>query len=283
MTARDTSPAKQLLDQLTCHYNAPGRPTAWSLYPEVASPDGSRRADLVAVPLSLRDQERAGIVGHELKVSRSDVAVELADPTKVDSWLRFCSHWWLVVADPQLVDGLDVPDQWGVMAPPSGRRTRTMTVLKPAPKLPAFHDIGAVAQRLSAWNEFHQAAELQELRRSNSTLECSVSRLRKELEVARQAAPAASADQYQLERAVKLVGALRDRHVYLSDGDLADGIPRFLADTADAQGNLNRMRTSAAMMRRTVKELSELVEQLAGDVDRAQAGATSVAGAQELL
>src|SRR5690606_12411598 len=39
------------------------------------------------------------------------------------------------VSDPALVRGMEIPPTWGVMAPPSGRRTRTMTVVRPAPRL----------------------------------------------------------------------------------------------------------------------------------------------------
>ncbi len=49
--------------------------------------------------------------------------------------MRFCARWWLTLSDPALVTGIDIPETWGIMAPPSGRRTRTMTVLRPAPAL----------------------------------------------------------------------------------------------------------------------------------------------------
>jgi len=72
---------------------------------------------------------------------------------KAEPWARFCSYWWLVVADPSLVSGLDVPEAWGIMSPPSGRRTRTMTVVRQAPKLkPA--DTGPAWRRIASWEHF---------------------------------------------------------------------------------------------------------------------------------
>lgn len=125
--------AKEMIELLHGHYIAPSKPAGGYFAPELTAPNSSRRADLIWLPLT--SQERGRIVGHEVKVSRADVVQELADPTKADAWARYCSQWWLVVADPSLVDGLTIPDRWGIMAPPSGRRRRSMTIVRPAPEL----------------------------------------------------------------------------------------------------------------------------------------------------
>lgn len=143
----DTLTARTLIGQLSRHYQPEGRPPAGVFAAEVQSPDGTRRADALWAPLT---QHGGGIIGHEVKISRADVLCELADPAKADAWARYCERWWLVVAHPGLIDGLTIPETWGVMAPPSGRRTRTMTVVREAPRLkptapgPAYH-------RLLAW------------------------------------------------------------------------------------------------------------------------------------
>lgn len=115
------------------HYLPEGRPQSGVLVTEVKSPCGRRQADAIWAPLTIGGGNV--LVGHEIKVTRSDVLAELADLTKADPWAQYCTYWWLTVSDPALVDGLDIPEAWGVMAPPSGRRTRTMTVLRKAPKL----------------------------------------------------------------------------------------------------------------------------------------------------
>lgn len=125
--------AKDMIDLLRGHYIAPRKPAGGYFAPELTAPNSARRADLIWLPLT--SQDRGRIIGHEVKVSRADVVQELADPTKADAWAQFCSQWWLVVSDPELITGLSVPEHWGVMAPPSGRLRRTMTVLRPAPEL----------------------------------------------------------------------------------------------------------------------------------------------------
>jgi len=122
-----------VIELLRNQYIAPSKPAGGYFCAELPDPTGKRRADLIWVPTTW--QERGQIIGHEVKVSRADVVAELADPTKADAWARYCDRWWLVVSDSALIDGLPIPDNWGVMAPPSGRRRRTMTIVKDAPKL----------------------------------------------------------------------------------------------------------------------------------------------------
>jgi hypothetical protein len=90
------------------------------------------------------------LVGHEVKVSRADVLTELSDLTKTDPWQRYCDYWWLVVPDPALIRGLELPESWGVMLPPSGRRTRSMTIHRKAPKLTPLEQSPAL-RALAAW------------------------------------------------------------------------------------------------------------------------------------
>ncbi|MCF8784146.1 hypothetical protein [Rhodococcus ruber] len=143
--------ARSVLAMLDKHYNAPNRPKSWLFAPEIQAPHSDRRADLIVAPLSSTAGEK--IIGHEIKVSRADVLSELATPIKHDDWAKYCTHWWLVIADLALIDGLDIPAHWGVMAPPSGRRTRSMTILKPAPELNP-HSTEAAWAKLARWTAF---------------------------------------------------------------------------------------------------------------------------------
>lgn len=143
--------AHDVLTLLDKHYNAPNRPKSWLIAPEIQAPHSDRRADLIVAPLTSTGGLR--IIGHEVKVSRADVLTELASPMKHDDWAKYCTHWWLVVSDPALIEGLDVPDHWGVMSPPSGRRTRSMTILKPAPELTP-HSTEAAWAKLARWTAF---------------------------------------------------------------------------------------------------------------------------------
>lgn len=156
--------AKDLTVTLCRHYQPPNRPPAGVFAAEIGSPDGRRRADALWMPLTTSGG--TDLIGHEIKVSRSDVLVELEDPTKAEPWLQFCGHWWLVVAHPSLVEGLDIPPAWGIMAPPSGRRTRSMTIVRPAPQLHPKNPAPGL-QRLLAWSFFRLNTALDEEKREH--------------------------------------------------------------------------------------------------------------------
>ncbi|ULD38912.1 hypothetical protein [Rhodococcus qingshengii] len=176
--------ATELLAVLSRHYNAPNRPKGWLLAPEIASPLGNRRADLIAAPLTHTGKD--DIVGHELKVSRADVLAELADLTKHDEWAQYCHRWWLVVADPALVDGLDIPEHWGVMAPPSGRRTRSMTVLRPAPRL-SPRNPSAAWMKLARWQSFRADAAVRDATAATTGQAREIERLTRTVEELKEA------------------------------------------------------------------------------------------------
>lgn len=125
--------AADLLAGLRRHYIPDARFPGGVFAPEIAAPDSQRRADLIWLGVTAATGRE--IVGHEVKVTRQDLAAELADPAKAAAWQQYCDRWWLVVPDPALLHGHTIPDTWGVLTPPRGRRTRPMTVHRPAPRL----------------------------------------------------------------------------------------------------------------------------------------------------
>lgn len=160
--------ARDMLTMLARHYEPPpSKPHGGRLVEEIQAPNSTRRADALYLPIT--NAGRGTIIGHEIKVDRSDVIAELRDPHKADSWLRYCSRWWLVISDPSLIDGLDVPPEWGVLAPPSRANTRFMTVLQ---KAPALHPDPAILHQ--AWGTifakvaYADIAEMRALERSMS-------------------------------------------------------------------------------------------------------------------
>lgn len=188
--------AAEVLDLLRTHYLPENRPAGGLFAPEIASPDGRRRADLIWVPTTIAGRHTDTIVGHEVKVSRSDVLTELSDPTKADPWAQFCSRWWLVVSDPSLVVGLDIPDAWGVMAPPSGRRTRSMTILRPAPRLTPTGDLSPAVSRLAAYTVNRVETKMREAqrevewrKREIERLQATVEELRRDKDIGGGASP----------------------------------------------------------------------------------------------
>lgn len=155
-------PASALLQMLHRHHVPEGRTPAGLFATEVESPCGTRRADALWLPF--RRSADYALHGFEVKVSRSDLIVELDDPAKAEPWLQYCRYWWLVVAHPNLVTGLDIPVEWGIMSPPSGRRTRTMTVLRSAPRLRPRNPAPGLG-RLIGWQSFHDDLATEQLRR----------------------------------------------------------------------------------------------------------------------
>jgi hypothetical protein len=61
------------------------------------------------------------LIGHELKVTRSDWLAELRDPDKAGAFLPHVAEWWLVVADRSIVRDGELPEGWGLLAPAGGQ------------------------------------------------------------------------------------------------------------------------------------------------------------------
>lgn len=129
---------------LRAHYaGSDSKPEAGYFLTELVAPYLDRRIDGLYVPLS--SQLRGQLWGIEVKVSRADLMVELNDPRKADAWLQYCNRWWLAVSDPAWLEGLEIPEHWGIMSPPSGRSKRLMTVHRMAPKLKPTNQAAAFA------------------------------------------------------------------------------------------------------------------------------------------
>lgn len=74
-------------------------------------------ADFVAIDKWRSSQS---LIGHEVKVSRSDWLREVKD-FKKGQWSKselvkkYCNQWYLVVSDPAIVKDGELPDDWGLM------------------------------------------------------------------------------------------------------------------------------------------------------------------------
>lgn len=157
--------ASALLAMLRRHYLPDESRPAGIFAPEIQAPGPTRRnADLVWLGCTAATGYQ--LVGHEIKVSRQDLLAELADLTKSDPWQRYCDRWYLVVTHRSLIEGLELPESWGVMLPPSGRRTRSMTVHRSAPPLTPAEQAPAL-RTLAAWTHW----QLRDIRRNYRELE----------------------------------------------------------------------------------------------------------------
>jgi hypothetical protein len=89
---------------------------AWALFSEVGNATGSRcerHADAVA--MSLWPSRGLTIHGVEIKVSRSDWLNELRQPEKSDPIQAYTDHWWVAVANADIVQTGELPATWGLL------------------------------------------------------------------------------------------------------------------------------------------------------------------------
>lgn len=153
-----TDTSRDMIEMLRRHYLPEGKPPAGIFAAEIQAPLSDRRADLIWQGVTAAGGSE--LIGHEVKVSRADLLAELADLTKSDPWHRFCDRWYLVIPHLSLTEGLEIPPTWGILTPPSGRRTRSCTIARPAPKLNPYPKAPALLT-LATWLHWrhHNAAE----------------------------------------------------------------------------------------------------------------------------
>jgi len=99
---------------------------------EVSNGTGYRRevryADAIA--FGIWPSHGHAIHGFEIKRSREDLKKELGDPRKGDAIGKYVDHWWLVLDDIKLAEGIEIPKTWGILAP----RGQLLRVHRKAPE-----------------------------------------------------------------------------------------------------------------------------------------------------
>lgn len=86
-------------------------------------------ADFLAIDKYSTSQS---VIGHEVKVSRSDWLSELRNPEKSERIKRYCDYWHLVVSDAAIVKPGELPEGWGLIVRGTTGKLRVKTK---APKL----------------------------------------------------------------------------------------------------------------------------------------------------
>lgn len=133
MTSAKTSSAAttvELLARLHRHYIDPTRDTPGGVFITEVGSNGSAaittRCDALYIGFTTASQRI--LVGHELKVSRSDWLAEIGRKTgKADAWADQCHQWYIVVPDSSIVHDDELPDGWGLMTPGRGNRMTVHT------------------------------------------------------------------------------------------------------------------------------------------------------------
>lgn len=183
-----------------------GRPAGGLFAAEIGSPDGTRRADAIWAPFT---HAGGGLIGYEVKVSRSDLATEIRDPAKCDPWARYCTQWYIAVSDPAICEGLDVPEHWGIVGPPSGRRTVSPTIIRKAPVLHPI-ETGPGWKRIAAYSAQRHAAREARWRYDLEAAQRETARVEQDLKVLRETGAAGTLSP-QLRRMQALVALVQAR------------------------------------------------------------------------
>jgi hypothetical protein len=117
---------RELTERLRTHYTSDPDSPNWQggvFVAEVgingnATHDGqavNRRVD--AVYAGFTSASGRLLLGHEVKVSRSDWRAELAKVGKADFWHDNCHQWWIVAPSIEIVPPEELPDGWGLKVP----------------------------------------------------------------------------------------------------------------------------------------------------------------------
>lgn len=134
VTTRSEDPAPlaspDLLNRLRRHYIDPARRLPGGVFVSEVGLNGGygagSRCDAIYVGFTSASGRH--LIGHEVKVSRSDWLAEISSRKtgKADSWADQCHQFWLVVPNPAIVRDGELPPGWGLMSP--GRSTSRMII-----------------------------------------------------------------------------------------------------------------------------------------------------------
>lgn len=123
----------------TRHGERAGNGDAWVFMTHVRDAAGfNANRTLDAIAMSLWPSRGLLLDGFEIKCSRSDWLRELKDPAKADGFHARLDRFWLVVADPSIVQVGELPTTWGLLVARGGKLVQSVA----APMLrPKSHDL----------------------------------------------------------------------------------------------------------------------------------------------
>lgn len=122
------SETSTLLAMLERHYIKPGDTYAGGVFLPECGLNGrtGRRCD--ALYAGFTSASGRILIGHELKVSRSDWRHELETVGKADTFADQCHAWYVVAPSTDIVPPNELPPGWGLMVPGNSRSRRMTTV-----------------------------------------------------------------------------------------------------------------------------------------------------------
>lgn len=242
----------------------------WLMFTELGNRPGyyaSRYADAFVLGVWASTKYETHL--YEEKCHREDLKKELKDPSKMEGVGKYARYRWLVVSDTKIMEGLVIPDAWGILAPTVRGGQRLLKVIRKAPKLDAtpidpLFAIAMIRNALKGWvpTADHQRVvdELEALRLNKHVSapadECAdrsakISDLQRQLDhqdrqikaFEEASGVSIALDGYQggvIGEAVKLVRALQDR------GEPLEALGSHVAHLSSVAAELDRRARSAA-------------------------------------
>lgn len=113
----DVERTAMMVDAIRRSYERTAMAPPYVVIEEVAPGTGGYGANRYADVLALSVWPSNGLTlhGFEVKASRADLRKELADPSKHQAIARYCDQWTLVVWDRKILEGFDIPLEWGIL------------------------------------------------------------------------------------------------------------------------------------------------------------------------
>lgn len=120
--------ARDVLARLERHYIKPGEGLPGGVFlPEVTHDrQGGARCD--ALYVGFTTSRGRYLIGHEVKVARSDWLHELDQPEKADVWASQCHSWYVVAPSADIVRPDELPPGWGLLTCDGNTKTRLKIV-----------------------------------------------------------------------------------------------------------------------------------------------------------
>lgn len=199
------------------------------------------------------------LIGHEVKVSRSDWLTELKKVGKADRWADECHAWYLVVEDPAIVHEHELPEGWGLMAP-GPRGMKIITRARIYDRRPSWDAVRSIMARWDTLNS-QAAHQIKEAAR-----QAGEDHIRAEVE-RRVRAGMSYSDREKLERLHQFEEALGFRLDRFSWQDGVVGLDELrLAIRLVKAGDLEQVAASMARLSQTVMGAAKHLVNTATDV-----------------
>lgn len=154
------SATKTLLEILQRHYIKPGAFPGGIFLPECGINGNGIQSRADALYVGFTSTSGRLLVGHEVKVSRSDWRKELDTAGKADFWADNCHQWIIVAPGADIVPAEEIPHGWGLMYPNPRTATRMQIVVKPEThkdRVPSWTAVRSMMARLDTLQHQHAA------------------------------------------------------------------------------------------------------------------------------